>query len=248
MAIMHEIKLQNTQIEYQLLSPRPNQRRVIFRMEDGVLTVRAPKWLKRSEIESVIRQNEAWIFQQRAMKRSVTQHSLSIGDTIFVRGESWTLVGTDLVGTDKEKNRGPLFSDELGKRLFIPSDAYEDVHSLVYAWLRSEASVSLRQMTRNLASKHACLPNRIVVKEQARRWGSCSTLGNINLNWRLIQAPVEVQQYVIIHELAHLTEMNHSKEFWTLVKRMMPRYENSKTWLRTHGEQLHFLQPTFVRR
>lgn len=75
-------------------------------------------------------------------------------------------------------------------------------------------------------------PNRIFVKEQRTLWGSCSTEGNLNFNWRLLLAPPEVLDYVVIHELAHLREMNHSKRFWAIVEAWCPEQKTHRKWLR----------------
>lgn len=79
---------------------------------------------------------------------------------------------------------------------------------------------------------------QIRIKDQKTRWGSCSSKGNINLNWRLILAPEEVMDYVIIHELCHLKEMNHSKAFWELVEQICPDYREQKRWLKENAHQL----------
>lgn len=80
--------------------------------------------------------------------------------------------------------------------------------------------------------------NQIHIKDQKTRWGSCSSKGNINLNWRLILAPQEVMDYVIIHELCHLKEMNHSKAFWELVEQICPDYRERKKWLKENADKL----------
>jgi predicted metal-dependent hydrolase len=73
------------------------------------------------------------------------------------------------------------------------------------------------------------------VRNQRSRWGSCSRRGTISLNWRLIQTPVSVRDYVILHELAHLKEMNHSKRFWREVARLCPDYKEAENWLKRHS-------------
>ncbi len=78
----------------------------------------------------------------------------------------------------------------------------------------------------------------ITVRDQKTRWGSCSARGNLNFNWRLILAPEPVLDYVVIHELAHRKEMNHSKQFWDIVEAMMPDYRIQRQWLKEHGDQL----------
>lgn len=79
---------------------------------------------------------------------------------------------------------------------------------------------------------------RISIREQKTRWGSCSSKGNLNFNWRLILAPEEVLDYVVVHELAHRREMNHSKAFYAVVESVLPDYRTARSWLREHGDSL----------
>jgi len=81
--------------------------------------------------------------------------------------------------------------------------------------------------------------NRISIKEQKTRWGSCSSKGNLNFNWKLIMAPSFVLEYIVIHELCHLIYMNHSKDFWKEVERFMPNYELSEEWLKLNSRKLN---------
>lgn len=79
---------------------------------------------------------------------------------------------------------------------------------------------------------------RITIREQKTRWGSCSSEGNLNFNWRLIFAPEEVLDYIVVHELAHRREMNHSQAFYAIVKSILPDYKKSQKWLRDNGRSL----------
>ena len=81
--------------------------------------------------------------------------------------------------------------------------------------------------------------SRITVRDQKTRWGSCSSTGTLSLNYRLMFAPPRVLDYVVIHELCHLTHMNHSREFWNLVASVMPEYKIHRNWLKEHGQELH---------
>ena len=81
---------------------------------------------------------------------------------------------------------------------------------------------------------------RISIREQKTRWGSCSSKGNLNFNWRLILAPEEVLDYVVVHELAHRREMNHSKAFYAVVESMLPDYRRAQKWLRDNGQSLWY--------
>ena len=84
---------------------------------------------------------------------------------------------------------------------------------------------------------------RITIREQKTRWGSCSSEKNLNFNWKLILAPPEVLDYVVVHELCHRLEMNHSPRFWAQVERVLPDYKVSRKWLREHGNELMDLNP-----
>ena len=82
--------------------------------------------------------------------------------------------------------------------------------------------------------------NSIKIKNNSSNWGSCSSSGNINISSRTLLAPLDVQDYVFIHELAHLEELNHSQRYWSLVKTIMPDYGEKEQWLKKHGRQLSF--------
>ncbi len=82
-------------------------------------------------------------------------------------------------------------------------------------------------------------PVRIAVKDQASRWGSCSTTGVLSFSWRLILAPPAILDYVAAHEVAHLAEMNHGPRFWALVKRTVPQLDEARRWLHIYGMDLH---------
>ena len=79
---------------------------------------------------------------------------------------------------------------------------------------------------------------RISIREQKTRWGSCSSKGNLNFNWRLIFAPEEVVDYIVVHELAHRKEMNHSRAFYNVVASVLPDYKVQEKWLKENGEKL----------
>ena len=85
----------------------------------------------------------------------------------------------------------------------------------------------------------------VTIRDQKTRWGSCSSRGTLSFNYRLIYAPPEILDYVVVHELCHLTHMNHSRDFWNMVGSVMPEYKTYRKWLRDHGQELtleHYLQ------
>ncbi len=110
-------------------------------------------------------------------------------------------------------------------------------------WLFEEARRDLDARVMHHAKKLSVSPKRIAVRDQATRWGSCSTAGALSFSWRLILAPPHILDYVAAHEVAHLAQMNHGPKFWALVVRTMPQMEQAKLWLQTYGLDLHQYGP-----
>ncbi|MFY9394281.1 MAG: M48 family metallopeptidase, partial [Halanaerobiales bacterium] len=80
--------------------------------------------------------------------------------------------------------------------------------------------------------------NKIFIRDQKTRWGSCSSKGNLNFNWRLIMAPLSIMDYIVVHELVHLIHPNHGRDFLKLVESVIPDYKEKKQWLRINGYRL----------
>lgn len=101
-------------------------------------------------------------------------------------------------------------------------------------WLREYARATLSEKTRFYGSLMRVTVNHIAIKEQKTRWGSCSAKGNLNFNWKLTLMPQRIQDYVVVHELAHRKQMNHSAAFWKEVESVLPDYQERRKWLREH--------------
>ena len=104
--------------------------------------------------------------------------------------------------------------------------------------LRERAKSVLAQRTAYFARQIGGTYGRITVRDQKTRWGSCSQTGNLNFNFRLILAPLEVLDYVVVHELCHRRQMNHSTQFWQEVAQVLPDYRKRKAWLTENGWRL----------
>ena len=104
--------------------------------------------------------------------------------------------------------------------------------------LRERAKSVLAQRTAYFARQVGVTYGRITVRDQKTRWGSCSQTGNLNFNFRLILAPLEVLDYVVVHELCHRRQMNHSAQFWQEVAQVLPDYRKRKAWLTENGWRL----------
>jgi predicted metal-dependent hydrolase len=125
----------------------------------------------------------------------------------------------------------------LGKNLVLPGSNLPAAD--LRLWLKTQATALINNKVRQFARQIGVIYNRVVIRDQKSRWGSCSRLKNLNFNWRLIMVPEAVLDYVIIHELCHLREMSHSKIFWNLVSHHCPKWHEYRLWLNDHSLELH---------
>ena len=132
----------------------------------------------------------------------------------------------------QEEERQRVRSREGGNAFMLPGTPEEE------ALYRAQAAEVFARKAAYYAARMGVTFHKITVRDQKTRWGSCSSKGNLNFNWRLVLAPVPVLDYVVIHELAHRREMNHSSRFWDIVGEMMPDYQIQRRWLRDHGGSL----------
>ncbi len=151
-----------------------------------------------------------------------------VGSPVWFRGETFPLSlapsGDRLV---------------LGDAVFpMPRVAAENLRPHVERRLRLLASVELPFRVRELASLHGLTFRSVSVRNQRSRWGSCSPRHLISLNWRLVQTPASVRDYIILHELAHTRHLNHSARFWAEVARICPGHDEAERWLKSRGEEL----------
>lgn len=119
--------------------------------------------------------------------------------------------------------------------LNIPNGSREHPIKHLESLLQKQARQSLKNTVRQRAMQMETHPTQITIRDQRTRWGSCSSKGTISLNWRLIMAPPEVLDYVIVHELCHLKEHNHSKRFWQLVENHCPDFKKRRHWLKVNS-------------
>jgi len=137
--------------------------------------------------------------------------------------------------------RGTVWAetDDDGGRLLCVAGEAPHVNRRVGDFLRRQAKRELEAASLRYAADLGVSITRVAVRDQASRWGSCSTAGVLSYSWRLILAPSFVLDYLAAHEVAHLVEMNHSAKFWRLVRRLCPDHERAKVWLDVHGSDLH---------
>lgn len=161
--------------------------------------------------------------------------SMSMEKAIYENGESFPYLGQGYILEIRQypSYKKPGVMTE-GERLVVLT-AWRDsasVKKAVREWYAARAAAIIPERVRLYQSRMGENIGRICIKDVKSRWGSCSSKRNLNFNWRLVMAPLEVLDYVVVHELCHLKEMNHSKDFWALVEEILPDYKKSRAWLK----------------
>jgi predicted metal-dependent hydrolase len=126
-----------------------------------------------------------------------------------------------------------------GEKIICVAGEPEHTDRRVHDFLKREARNDLQKASTHYAATLGVKVKRLSIRDQSSRWGSCTSAGSLSFSWRLILAPPHVLDYLAAHEVAHLVEMNHSAKFWKVVAKICPATERAKTWLDTHGNDLH---------
>jgi predicted metal-dependent hydrolase len=199
-------------------------RRYVLRMtKEGTLRLTVPRSASIDAGLKFVKTQDTWLTREYA-RRAPDIEPWVHGRPVQFRGELLPLVVTpDTVG----------LGDVIWRR-----PASSDVRELVQTRLREMAAGELPERCHALALNHGESVTRVSVRNQRSRWGSCSSAGTVALNWRLIQMPPSVSDYVILHELMHLRQPNHSRAFWREVAGVCSHWRESERWLRTHGREL----------
>lgn len=203
-------------------------RRYILRvLPDARVRVTIPRYGSRREAEAFVRTRLDWIAtRQSELRASGPDRRWQPGTPVWWRG----VVTPVQVEADRE-GQVVVRCAELETRTEVAGDYRPVLERL----MRRIAAQELPEQLMALATLHGLTVTRVSVRNQRSRWGSCSRDGRIALNWRLLQMPDAVREYVLLHELMHLREQNHSPRFWALVDAVCPTHRASRAWLKHEG-------------
>ena len=201
---------------------------------DATLVVRAPTRTPLWFVESLLREKAGWIEEKLSKTRS---HVSLLPRHDFLTGERFPYLGRDWPLAVVAFQKTPLtFDDKAGFSLDMA--AFDRGEMIFEQWYRDQARKLLAERVQHFAPLVGVSLPRLRITGAERRWGSCSTTGTVSFTWRLIMAPMDVIDYVVVHELAHRREMNHSVRFWALVVSVLPDYEERRRWLKEYGATL----------
>jgi predicted metal-dependent hydrolase len=231
-----QIDLQGQSVSYVLKrSSRARRVRIEIRQDTGLVVV-VPRSYRLGDVDNLLKAKQGWILRHlaRARRAAAPPGNCGIRD-----GDLIPYLGRNLRVIDRRGDGCPrrvtLTPDGL---LISGASGGQGLESLAEQWYRSQARSVLRQRVDAMTSRLGLGYGRIIIRGQRTRWGSCSQRGTLSFNWRLMMTPEAVIDYVIIHEVAHLREMNHTERFWKLVAEECPRWREHRRWLDEHGAWL----------
>lgn len=206
-------------------------------LPNGGVEIRVPARATKAQVEQILAKKAAWIEAKRAV---VGQSQAQSEPQRYISGERFLYLGEKhpLTLVEEGVQAKPLVFKQ---GFFLQRQAQPQAAAHFEKWYRDEARRIFNKRAALYAKRHGLAYGPLKLSSARTRWGSCGAKGSLNLNWRLVLAPLHVIDYVIVHELAHLRERNHSTRFWVEVEKMMPDYREPRTWLKENGRILQAL-------
>ncbi len=192
--------------------------------------MKSPLLLSKLTIERILAEKAEWIRKQQRVIRTnaVPKHK-------YIEGESFSFLGKPYSLVFIKSQKPALLFDDAFKLDWNSRNQAED---LIISWYQKQARKILSERLQQLAKIHDFKNYKFRLSGARTRWGSCSSKRNISISWRLVMAPPDIIDYVLIHELVHLEIHNHSKEFWRRLETIMPDYQKRRTWLKKNSANL----------
>lgn len=215
---------------YQLIRSKRKTIALIVK-PDASLIVRAPLRSSNKAITEFIEQNIKWVEKKQAEAlalQPVKRKQYVAGETFLYLGKPYEL---EIVHDQKE-------TLVLAGKFRLAESVQTQAAITFERWYRRQARQIITERVQLYANQFHFQYKQVRITGARTRWGSCSATGSLNFSWRLIMAPLEVVDYVVVHELAHTVVHNHSKRFWHRVGEIMPEYNAHRKWLREHGPKL----------
>ena len=200
------------------------------------ITVVAPVGTSEKEIKESVKSKGAWIVQKLFEFRNIESKRVN---REFVNGESFMYLGRNYslqIHVDENLQNGSSVKLFRGKfHVYVKEKNDELIKKAMEAWYREKTDEQVKKRIKYYQKFFNKEPSAIKVKEQKKRWASCTSNNELLFNWRCVMAKSTALDYIIVHEMCHMYYMNHSQEFWNLVASIIPDYEVRKDWLRDYG-------------
>lgn len=219
----------------QYIVTRSKRKSVALYVRNNIVEVRAPDFVSKKEIHHWVHSKADWIEQRlsQQQQRLSEQPIIDDGATFLFMGEQRQIHIRSGKNTVKEDNADIIIESR-------QPDDEEKNQALLERWLKQEAQHYINERCLELAQRMQVNEQISAIKyrKTKTKWGHCTSRGVLQFNWLIIMAPVDVIDYLLIHELSHLTHMNHSSQFWQRVKAFCPEFKQHKNWLNTQGHKI----------
>ena len=192
----------------------------------GQVTVRAPKSCGEARIFAFLKEKQGWISARQAKAQGVCSRLPSEN----LDGFRFLLLGEYCTVSLVDDNQ--IVFDSLSHTLFVPRT---NAQTVLVKWLKERAKEILTAMTASTATRMGVAYPSVSITTARTRWGSCSGDNALRYTFRLLYAPKQVIEYVVVHELAHIVQKNHSKAFWAVVEKYCPEWKQRRKWLKDNG-------------
>lgn len=229
----------NKQLQVEVVRRSYQRRWNLMVQPSGKVKVTCGKKVGTKTLKAWLEHMQPWI--EKALKASESLRE-KYPPKKYIAGESFLYRGVDYKLVFIPQRRAQVFEAEQEFCLpLIESSPVDVKHEHLIRLYKKQAKLLIPERVNYWANAMGLYPTKLSLRGQKTRWGSCSSKGEISLNWKLIAAPPEILDYVVIHELAHLKHHNHSKAFWSLVEAYCPEYQGLKKWLRENHYGFEFL-------
>jgi len=202
----------------------------------GKFTLVIPKLIMGFEVNRFLKENSEWMNKHTEKAKKIEalhpKPKYQTGDIFYYFGEK---VFLEVLNSSKKRPNIKIREDKMIINIYenvSKKEGVEMIKKAIENFYRKKAEEVIHDRLQFFNEYCNFKYKRVVLRNQKTRWGSCSSSGNLNFNWRLIMAPIEVIDYVVVHELCHLKQMNHSVKFWRLVEDIIPDYKERKRWLK----------------
>jgi len=221
---------------YHLIRSKKRRKTISLHIkEDGKIVIYTPYCTPKWEIEKFIEEKESWIIGKISEREKRTKEV----EKTFLSGEKFLYLGEWYpLEIQESSNRGTPLTLAFGK-FILSHDRIGEARDLFCHWYKKEAKEKITERVDHYGNRFQLLPEGIKITSARSRWGSCSRDNRLSFSWRIIMASLTIIDYVLIHELVHIREKNHSQKFWNYLESVLPDYRKHRSWLRENG---HLLQ------
>ncbi len=241
MTTRSNVKFGDTVIDYEIRRSPRRKKTVQISVDGGGVRVASPVETSDADLQAIVRKRAPWI-----LSHSSSDAILEALPKRFVNGETLPYLGRNVMMIVKPADvLRPVFSfDHWRFRLDVPNHLSSDdrtvaLRKAVVAWYRERAAERLQAVVQRWWSQLGQgKMSQILIRDQRQRWGSCSSDGTLRFNWRAMMLKPALIEYVVVHELAHLTHQNHATDFWNLLASVMPDAQQRRRDLREAGRRL----------